>query len=110
MRTCLPDLTLGQISAPLIITSSNIATGGVHVFKSRYLAELGEPYVRDRDIPLIEAILASSAAPTYFDPVQVDESLLADGGLWANNPSILAVTEAISKFGNYQVNLTRWLN
>ena len=98
VRACLPDLTLGQISKPLIITSSNIATGGVHVFKSRYLAELGEPYVRDRDIPLVEAILASSAAPTYFDPVQVDESLLADGGLWANNPSILAVTEAISKF------------
>ena len=98
MRACLPDVTMGEISTPLVITSSNISTGGIHVFKSRYLAELGEPYVRDRDVPLIEAILASSAAPTYFDPVHVDESLMADGGLWANNPSILAITEAISKF------------
>ena len=98
VRECLPDISLGEVSTPLIITSSNIATGGVHVFKSRYLAELGLPYVRDRDFSLVEAILASSAAPTYFDPVQVDQSLLADGGLWANNPSILAVTEAISKF------------
>ena len=98
VRACLPDISLGEISTPLIITSSNVATGGVHVFKSRYMAELGLPYVRDGDIPLVEAILASSAAPTYFDPVQVHEGLLADGGLWANNPSILAVTEAISKF------------
>ena len=98
VRNFLPDIALGEISTPLIITGSNIATGGIHVFKSRYLAELGEPYVRDRDVPLVEAILASSAAPMYFDPVQIDESLLADGGLWANNPSILAVTEALSKF------------
>ena len=98
IRSCLPDITLGEISTPLIITSSNIAAGGVHVFKSRYLADLGEPYVRDGTISLIEAILASCAAPTYFDPVQVGENHLADGGLWANNPSILAATEAISKF------------
>ena len=98
VRACLPDISLGEISTPLIVTGSNIATGGVHVFKSRYMAELGLPYVRDGEISLVEAILASSAAPTYFDPVQVNENLLADGGLWANNPSILAVTEAISKF------------
>lgn len=98
VRGCLPDVTLGEISTPLLITSSNISAGGVHVFKSRYLAEQGEPYVRDRDTPLVEAILASSAAPSFFDPVQVGESLLADGGLWANNPSILAVAEALSKF------------
>ena len=98
VRGCLPDVTLGEISAPLLITSSNISTGDVQVFKSRYMEELGEPYVRDRDTPLVEAILASSAAPSFFDPVQIDESLLADGGLWANNPSILAVAEALSKF------------
>ena len=98
VRKCLPDVTLGEIATPLLVTSSNVSTGGVHVFKSRYLEELGEPYVRDRDVPLVDAILASSAAPSFFDPLQLDESLLADGGLWANNPSILAVAEAISKF------------
>ena len=95
----LPAVTMGEISTPLLITSSDISTGGVYVFKSRYMEELGEPYVRDRDVPLQDAILASCAAPTYFDPVQVGRPLLADGGLWANNPSILAVTEAVSKFG-----------
>ena len=98
LRDCLPDATMGEISTPLMVTGSDISTGEVQVFKSRYLADLSFPYVRDGDIPLVEAILASSAAPTYFDPVQVGGGLLADGGLWANNPSILAVTEAMSKF------------
>ena len=94
----LPNMTLGEISTPLMITSSDISTGGVQVFKSRYLKDLGEPYVRDADVALSDAILASCAAPTYFDPQPVGDFLLADGGLWANNPSIIALTEAISKF------------
>lgn len=99
VRAYLPDMTLGEISTPLMITSSDISTGGVHVFKSRYLKELGEPYVRDADVALGDAILASCVAPTYFDPMPVGDFLLADGGLWANNPSIIALTEAMSKFG-----------
>ncbi len=94
----LPSITMGEIATPLIITASNISTGDVQVFKSRYLDDLNLPYHRDRNVPLVEAILASSAAPTYFNPRRVGESLMADGGLWANNPSILAVTEAVSKF------------
>ena len=98
IRNCVSDLTLGEISTPLMITGSDISTGGVHVFKSRYLKDLGEPYVRDGDVVLSDAILASCAAPAYFDPVPVGDFLLADGGLWANNPSIIALTEAVSKF------------
>ena len=98
VRECVPNITLGQISKPLMITSSDISTGGVHVFKSRYLEDLQAPYVRDSQVLLSDAILSSCAAPTFFDPVPVGELLLADGGLWANNPSIIALTEAVSKF------------
>ena len=98
IRSCVPHLRLGQVSTPLLITSSNISAGGVHVFKSGYLKKLGEPYTRDGSVLLADAILASCAAPTYFDPNQVRDSLLADGGLWANNPSIIALVEAVSKF------------
>lgn len=98
IKEYLPNKPLGEITTPLLITSSDISTGGVHVFKSKHLDELGEQYLRDRDVLLSDAVLASCAAPTYFDPVQVGAYLLADGGLWANNPSILAVTEAVSKF------------
>ncbi len=99
VRRHVPDLTLGEISKPLMIMGSDISTGGVHVFKSRYLKDLGQPYVRDSDVALSDAILASCAAPAYFDPVSVGDFLLADGGLWANNPSIMALTEAVAKFG-----------
>ena len=68
IRSCVSDLTLGEISTPLMIMGSDISTGGVHVFKSRYPKELGESYVRDSDVALADAILASCAAPTYFDP------------------------------------------
>ena len=102
-----PGVTMGEVPTPLMITSSDISTGGVHVFKSRYLEDLGEPYMRDGQVRLRDAILASCAAPTYFDPRQVGEYLLADGGLWANNPTIIAVIEALSKFrqslGNIRV-------
>ena len=94
----LPEVTMGEVPTPLMITSSDISTGGVHVFKSRYLEELGEPYMRDGQVRLRDAILASCAAPLYFDPWQVGEYLLADGGLWANNSAIIAVTEAMAKF------------
>ena len=98
VRECLPGITLGQISKPLMITGSDISTGGVHVFKSRYLEDLQAPYVRDSNVLLSDAILSSCAAPTFFDPVSVGDLLIADGGLWANNPSIIALMEAVSKF------------
>ena len=98
LQEYLPQTVLRDVSTPLMITSADITTGGVHVFKSRYLGDLGEPYERDGDVLLRDAILASCAAPTYFDPKAVGPYLLTDGGLWANNPSIIALTEAISKF------------
>lgn len=98
VKEYLPRKRLGEISKPLLITSSSISTGEVHVFKSKYLEEIGEQYLRDGEVLLSDAVLASCAAPSYFDPMQVGNYLLADGGLWANNPSILVVTEAVSKF------------
>ena len=91
LQEYLPETALSEVSVPLMITSSDIATGGVHVFKSRYLYDLGEPYERDGHVLLRDAIIASCAAPTYFDPKAVGPYLLADGGLWANNPSIICL-------------------
>lgn len=52
-----------------------------------------------RDISAVEAALASSAAPTYFDEAVVDSDIAVqsylDGGLWANNPVLPAIAEAI---------------
>ena len=99
IRRYLPHQTLGETDTPLLITSSDIGSGGVYVFKSRYWQAAGKGYVRDGNVPLSDAILASCAAPTYFDPVAVGNYLLADGGVWAGNPSLIALTEAKAAFG-----------
>jgi hypothetical protein len=41
-----------------------------------------------------EACRASSAAPLYFNPMKIDDSLYMDGGLGRNNPARLAWNEA----------------
>lgn len=52
-----------------------------------------------REISAVDAALASSAAPTYFDAAPVDDSIAAqqylDGGIWANNPILPAIVEAV---------------
>ena len=84
------DIKLGDITKPLLIPSTDIGNGGVHVFKSNYC----EHFTRDMDVLVRDAVLASCSAPTFFDPTIVGEYALADGGLWANNPSLAAFIDA----------------
>lgn len=85
------DRTLGDIVIPLILPSVDIGNGCVHVLKSGYHGE----FIRDRNVRVSDAVLASCSAPTYFDPhILNDTYQLADGGLWANNPSLAAVIDA----------------
>ena len=95
----LPATPLGEIAMPLMITSSEISKSEVHIFRSNYGSCDSETAPASKDVRLRDAILASCAAPTFFAPKSVDNFLLADGGLWANNPSTVAFTEALSVFG-----------
>ena len=95
----LPATPLGEIASPLMITSSEIAKSEVHIFRSNYGSRDSEIAPTSKDVNLRDAILASCAAPTFFAPKSVDNFLLADGGLWANNPSTVAFTETLSVFG-----------
>ena len=96
----IPATPLGEIATPLMITSSEIAKSEVHIFRSNYDGSRdseGTPPT-SKEVCLRDAILASCAAPTFFAPKSVDNLLLADGCLWANNPSTIAATEALSVF------------
>lgn len=89
------DMTLGQVTVPLIVPAVDIVNGCVHVFKSKYDAG----FVRDPNVRVADAVLASCSAPTYFNPHLVADYLLADGGLWANNPSLVALVDAHYRLG-----------
>lgn len=96
LRECLPDLTLGSIHVPLLMPSVDIGNGCVHVLKSGYDPE----FTRDKSVPLVDAVLSSCSAPTYFDPHDgIAPYQLADGGLWANNPSLAAFIDAQVRCG-----------
>jgi predicted acylesterase/phospholipase RssA len=43
---------------------------------------------------------ATSAAPTYFRPHEVDGHYYVDGGLVGNNPVLAALTEAVALYGD----------
>ncbi len=90
-----PNINLGDIKKPLIIPATDIGHGGVHVFKSSY----SKDFTRDRNVAVAQAILASCSAPTFFDPEKVGNYFLADGGVWANNPALVAVIDAQYRLG-----------
>jgi uncharacterized protein len=95
------DITMGEIKKPLLIPTTDIGNGNVFIVRSNYSAD----YKRDRATKLVDVVVASCSAPTYFDPEKVQEFLLADGGLWANNPASIALTEALGHFKKKRHNI-----
>lgn len=92
---------LGDITKPLILPSTNAADGIVHVLKSAYSVD----FTRDHSVQIKDAVLASCSAPIYFPPHELKPYLLSDGGLWANNPSLVAVIDAQRRLGVNQADI-----
>lgn len=94
----IPAIPLSQISKPVMITCSEITKSDLHIFRSNYMENHNQSGDSEGDVCLREAIVASCAAPTFFAPKYINNHSLADGGLWANNPSIAAYAESITNF------------
>lgn len=91
----------------LIIPTISIANYGPKTFKTPHLPE----YTHDRNVQLVDACLASSAAPLFFPLHAIGQKhgyfcndYFVDGGLWANNPSIVALIEAVHVLTQRQEN------
>jgi uncharacterized protein len=51
---------------------------------------------KDYRSPVVDAALASAAAPAYFPTHRIASGTpLIDGGMWANNPIAVALVEAV---------------
>lgn len=87
----LGDKTFDDAKTRLMITATNVSDAMPWVFKSLYHEKL----TRDTKVKLSDAVLASCSAPLYFNPYEHNDQLLADGGLWANNPAMAALVEAL---------------
>ncbi|MEI5675745.1 MULTISPECIES: CBASS cGAMP-activated phospholipase [unclassified Nocardioides] len=95
LANVLGDKILGQSVKRLLIPSWDVQAGEVHIFKTPHSPRL----TRDWRVPMVDVALATSAAPTYFPAAKVDGGRLVDGGVFANNPSVLAIAEARSMLG-----------
>jgi len=88
-----PRKTLGESICRLVIPAVHARTGSVHVFCTDHHPDLA----RQAGLAATDVALATAAAPTYFRSATVDDGAYLDGGLWANNPTLAAVAEAVSR-------------
>ena len=84
--------TLGECSTRLVIPSVDLTRGQTVVFKTPHAPFL----FRDAKRRVLDALLSTTAAPTYFPHATIESgSAYIDGGVWANNPSMVAFAEAL---------------
>ena len=86
--------TLRESKYRLLIPATEAKHGDPAVYKTPH----HPGYFLDGDKPLAEVAAATSAAPTYLKPVVQDGYILLDGGIWANNPTMMALVEALTCF------------
>jgi patatin-like phospholipase/acyl hydrolase len=82
LRRHLGDTRLGEAVTGILVTAYDLEARQALVLR------------RDDDMSMVDAAHASSAAPTYFEPVRIGTRTLIDGGVFAINPAILAYAEA----------------
>lgn len=93
LKTVFGDLTMGELLRPTLALAYCPKTMSVHVFSS--MAE------EHKDLPVWEVCRASAAAPLFFSPYTMtinehgETSPLLDGGVTAQNPVVIALSEAL---------------
>ena len=75
----------------LVIPAIDLVNGKTVTFKTPHQPD----FVRDRKFKAVDVALATAAAPTFFPAHSFNNSHYCDGGLWANNPSVVGFTEAM---------------
>jgi len=87
----LGDKRLSDARPDLIVPAYNMTEPGAYFFKTRKAREDPD----NEDFPLSVVARATSAAPTYFEPLEVNGAALVDGGVFAVNPAMSAFAEVM---------------
>jgi patatin-like phospholipase/acyl hydrolase len=97
LRRVFGDRVLGESRVPLVIPSFDLGENRVYLFKTPHHERLR----RDWKVPFWQVGMATSAAPAFFPAFCLpgEQVRLIDGGVWANNPAMVGVAEAVSMFG-----------
>lgn len=95
LQSIFKDLRMGDLGRPTLALSYDLSTMKVQVFSSAKEEHKG--------LFVWEVCRASTAAPLFWDPHMMvcDETgvkhPMADGGMTANNPVVLAISEAVGE-------------
>jgi hypothetical protein len=73
-----------EAAVPLLLTAYDTERRAVHFLRSR-----GD----GSNATMVDAAHATSAAPTYFEPVRIGAATLIDGGVFAINPALCAYAD-----------------
>jgi uncharacterized protein len=94
LQEVLGERTLSDSARPLVIPAYSLDAHDVYVFKTPHHRRL----VRDWRELMVDVAMATTAAPTFLPAFRLRNHRLVDGGLWANNPTLVGVVEAVSTF------------
>jgi patatin-like phospholipase/acyl hydrolase len=94
LRGCLTELynnkKIKELKHRVIIPTINYTKGSPQILKTRHHKD----FKMDIKWPLVDAALATSAAPIYFPTFRSDYGDFIDGGIVANHPGFFALIEA----------------
>jgi len=88
------DKRLGDSVARLVIPAFMSPKTEIAVFKTDHHPD----YKHDFKSKAWEVARATSAAPTYLSGHAYEEVMFLDGGVWANNPVMVAIVDALSAY------------
>lgn len=95
LEDALGDRLYGEAGNRLCIPSCDGRHGDVYVFKTPHHPD----FKKDQHERMTTVAAATAAAPTYFQPLDSGGYRFIDGGLWANNPVMVGLVDALSCFG-----------
>ena len=96
LEATLGQRTIGESRVRLVIPSASLESGRIHLYKTPHHPRLTTDWAKT----MVEAALATAAAPAYFPVGRAISGLpLVDGGLFANNPMGIAAVEATTLLG-----------
>lgn len=92
LKAVLGDRLFGESTKRLVIPAYNLGDDDVYLFRTPHHKRLR----RDYRVPAWQVALATAASPTFFPACrEIDRLRLIDGGIWANNPAMVGLIEAV---------------
>ena len=94
MQDVLGDRKFGESRNRLCVPSLEGRHGEVYIFKTPHHPD----FRKDGFERMTKVAAATAAAPTFYRPLEDDGYTFVDGGVWANNPIMIALVDALSCF------------